>query len=153
MKLIIVLPTLLTLAACERETEKCVTKTQAVRLLDEGHDLERQGKPQEARQKYKAVDLYSCDLPEPLAMEAFDRAVQIQRAVEVAYSQTQMVLAAHLARNKRLPDSLADVEGEIPPESRDAFRGFTYFRKSDTEYEIALGLVVDAKFDLSTRQR
>ena len=153
MKFVVVLPALLVLVACGSESERCVTKAQAIQLLEEGHDLEGQGKPQEARHKYKVVDLYSCGLPGPLATEAFDRALRIQRAVEIAYSQTQTVLAAHLARNKRLPDTLAEVEGEIPLESRDAFRGFTYFRKSDTEYSIALGLIGNTKFDLVDRER
>ena len=151
MKSFAALLIVLLLSACGRND--CLSEAQAIQLLAEGAELEAQEQPQAARQKYKSIDLYACDLSKPSTSEAFDRSMRIHKQVELAYEQTQAALADYLAQHKRLPDSLSEIEGAIPAESRGALRGFVYFRKSDTTYDIALGLIGAANFDLSSRSR
>jgi hypothetical protein len=109
---------------------------------------ERQGQIQRAYRAYSAVcegsfGIERADLPP----NACDRVLPLHRAIIAAHDDTLRALNAYRDRVGRYPDSLAEVQADIPAESLAAFRGFEYERKGDSELSIVTGLYGPVIFD------
>ena len=109
---------------------------------------ERQGQIQKAYRAYSAVCEGSFEIePTDLPSNAFDRVLALHRTIIAAHDDALRALEAYRAKAGRYPDTLDEVQAEIPYESLAAFRGFEYERKGDSDVSIVTGLYGAVPFD------
>ena len=124
----------------------------AAEIGREAADLERQGRLQAAYQAAHGVcegvlRIERRDIPEGLCAQS----MRLHNTILVAYDDTMRALNAYRDRNGRYPDTLDQVETQIPLVSLAAYRGFQYVRRSDADADLVTGLYGSVVFDLSAR--
>ena len=132
-----------------RYTARVRRASQTIRLAA---SWERQGEIQRAYRAYSAVCEGSFGIePADLPRNAYDRVLSLHRTIIAAHDDTLCALEAHRARTGRYPDSLEEVQAEIPPESLAAFRGFAYEKKGDSDLSIVTGLYGNGEAEANAR--
>jgi hypothetical protein len=149
---IIVVAAVALIAAClayARHTLHTARVQRAAETIRLAANWEKQGQIQKAYRAYSAVCEGSFGVePADLPPNACARVLPLHRTIIAAHDDTLRALNAYRDRVGRYPDSLAEVQADIPAESLAAFRGFEYERKGDSDLSIVTGLYGPVTFDV-----